>query len=236
MAWFFRDTAQALKARQGSNRADRRQAVQVRQTERTGIDLKKDIKIDLIRTLEQELNYKRFVHTLAVAGTAASLAMCYGADVGKAETAGLLHDCAKCIDVRKMQRLCERAGLEISPFEKNSGSLLHSKAGSVLAADKYGITDPDMINAIRYHTTGRPGMSLLEKIIFVADYIEPGRFTAKNLPLIRKMAFSDIDEALLKILYDTLVYLNSTGNPVDPMTQRTYDYYRRVFADRNRYD
>ena len=193
-------------------------------------------KIELIRTLEQELNYKRFVHTMAVAGTASSLAMCYGMNIQKAELAGLLHDCAKCIDARKMQKLCEKAGLEITPFEAGSGSLLHSKAGSVLAAEKYGCTDPDILNAIRYHTTGRPGMSLLEKIIFVADYIEPGRYTAKNLPEIRKMAFEDIDEALLKILYDTLVYLNSTGNTVDPMTQKTYDYYRQIMAEVNRYD
>ena len=193
-------------------------------------------KIELIRTLEQELNYKRFVHTMAVAGTASSLAMCYGMNIQKAELAGLLHDCAKCIDVRKMQKMCEKAGLEISPYEAGSGSLLHSKAGSVLAAEKYGCTDPDILNAIRYHTTGRPGMSLLEKIIFVADYIEPGRYTAKNLPEIRKMAFEDIDEALMKILYDTLVYLNSTGNTVDPMTQKTYDYYRQMLAEVNRYD
>jgi len=79
-------------------------------------------------------------------------------------------------------------------------------------------------------------MSLLEKIIFVADYIEPGRFSAKNLPEIRKMAFEDIDGALRKILYDTLVYLNSTGNPVDPMTQKTYDYYNRMYAEKNIYD
>ena len=162
--------------------------------------------------------------------------MCYGADLEKAETAGLLHDCAKCMDVRKMQKVCEKAGLTVSSFEADSGSLLHSKAGSVLAAEKYGITDPDMINAIRYHTTGRPGMSLLEKIIFVADYIEPGRFTAKNLPLIRRLAFSDIDEALMKILYDTLVYLNSTGLVVDPMTQKTYDYYKQIFEEKTIYD
>ena len=201
-----------------------------------GSSVKRLNKIELIRTLEQELNYKRFVHTLAVAGTASSLAMCYGMNIQKAELAGLLHDCAKCIDVRKMQKLCEKAGLEITPFEAGSGSLLHSKAGSVLAAEKYGCTDPDILNAIRYHTTGRPGMSLLEKIIFVADYIEPGRYTAKNLPEIRKMAFEDIDEALMKILYDTLVYLNSTGNTVDPMTQKTYDYYRQMLAEVNRYD
>ena len=198
--------------------------------------MKKVSRVELIKTLEQELSYKRFIHTLSVAGTASSLAMCYGADLEKAETAGLLHDCAKCMDVRKMQKVCEKAGLTVSSFEADSGSLLHSKAGSVLAAEKYGITDPDMINAIRYHTTGRPGMSLLEKIIFVADYIEPGRFTAKNLPLIRRLAFSDIDEALMKILYDTLVYLNSTGLVVDPMTQKTYDYYKQISEEKTIYD
>ena len=198
--------------------------------------MKKVSRVELIKTLEQELSYKRFIHTLSVAGTASSLAMCYGADLEKAETAGLLHDCAKCMDVRKMQKVCEKAGLNVSSFEADSASLLHSKAGSVLAAEKYGITDPDMINAIRYHTTGRPGMSLLEKIIFVADYIEPGRFTAKNLPLIRRLAFSDIDGALMKILYDTLVYLNSTGLVVDPMTQKTYDYYKQIFEEKTIYD
>ena len=198
--------------------------------------MKKVSRVELIKTLEQELSYKRFIHTLSVAGTASSLAMCYGADLEKAETAGLLHDCAKCMDVRKMQKVCEKAGLTVSSFEADSGSLLHSKAGSVLKEEKYGITDPDMINAIRYHTTGRPGMSLLEKIIFVADYIEPGRFTAKNLPLIRRLAFSDIDEALMKILYDTLVYLNSTGLVVDPMTQKTYDYYKQIFEEKTIYD
>ena len=108
-----------------------------------------------------------------------------------------------------------------------SSSILISNAG-------HG--NPEICDAIRWHTTGKPDMSLLEKIIFVADYIEPGRFTAKNLPLIRKMAFSDIDEALLKILYDTLVYLNSTGNAVDPMTQKTYEYYKRLDEEKNIYD
>ena len=191
--------------------------------------MKKVSKIDLIKTLEQELNYKRFVHTLAVAGTASSLAMCYGSDLEKAELAGLLHDCAKCIDVRKMQRLCEKAGLEVSSFEKNSGSLLHSKAGSVLAAEKYGITDPDMLNAIRYHTTGRPGMSLLEKIIFVADYIEPGReYPSASL---RKLAFEDLDAAVCETYREILSYLHTRDFAVDPATEEGYRYYSVLRRD-----
>ncbi len=198
--------------------------------------MKKIDKTALIRQLEEELSYKRFVHTMGVAGTAASLAMCYNADVEKAEIAGLLHDCAKCMDLKRMQKICEKAGLKLSEMEFSSGSLLHSKAGMVLAKGKYGIADQDILNAICYHTTGRPGMSLLEKIVFVADYIEPGRSVAEDLPQVRPMAFADIDACVLKILYDTLVYLNGSSAEIDPMTQKTYEFYKQFDEERNIYD
>ena len=182
--------------------------------------MNKKERINLIRELESELAYGRFVHTLNVASTAASLAMCYGFDVDKAETAGLLHDCAKCMNLGKMLKICEKAGLDISEIEKNSGSLLHSKAGAELA----------------YHTTGRPGMSLLEKILFTADYIEPGRDSAPNLPVVRKLAFESIDDCVLQILRDTLSYLGTTGAEVDPMTQKTYEFYRRCDEERKFYE
>ena len=152
--------------------------------------MNKKERINLIRELESELAYGRFVHTLDVASTAAGLAMCYGADLDKAETAGLLHDCTKCMNLSKMLKICDKAGLNLSDFERNSVSLLHSKAGAVLAQAKYGVKDEDILNAIRYHTTGRPGMSLLEKIIFVADYIEPGRDSAPSRSLISAGASS----------------------------------------------
>lgn len=192
----------------------------------------------MIRQLEEELGYKRFIHTMGVAYTATSLAMTYGADMEKAEIAGLLHDCAKCMDIRKMARICDKAGLAISDMERESNALLHSKAGSILVTEKYGIDDPDIINAVRYHTTGRPGMSLLEKIIFVADYMEPGRDVAPNLPEVRHLAFcgESIDDAVIKILADTLVYLKSTGREVDSMTQKTYDFYINQYEARTYYE
>ena len=196
--------------------------------------MNKKERINLIRELESELAYGRFVHTMNVASTAASLAMCYDFDVDKAETAGLLHDCAKCMNLGKMLKICEKAGLELSDIEKNSGSLLHSKAGAELAQFRYGVKDEDILNAIRYHTTGRPGMSLLEKIIFTADYIEPGRDSAPNLPVVRKLAFESIDDCVLQILRDTLS--GTTGAEVDPMTQKTYEYYRRCDEERKFYE
>ena len=87
--------------------------------------------------------------------------------------------------------------------------------------------DEEIIDAILYHTTGRPGMSLLEKIVYIADYIEPGRNHAPNLGEIRELCFADLDEALLKILEDILVHLRESNKEIDPMTQMTYEFYKR---------
>ena len=110
-------------------------------------------------------------------------------------------------------------------MERRNPFLLHAKVGSFIAMDEYGVTDSDVINAILNHTTGRPGMSMLEKIVFIADYIEPGRKQAPNLSEVRKLAFMDLDRALLRILENTLSYLKESGGELDPLTQKTYDYY-----------
>ena len=102
---------------------------------------------------------------------------------------------------------------------------MHGKAGAVLAKEKYDVEEENILNAIYYHTTGRPGMSQLEKIIFIADYMEPGRKNAPNLALIRKMAFDDLDKTLCKILQDTLTYLKKSGGEIDPSTEITWNYY-----------
>jgi nicotinate-nucleotide adenylyltransferase len=98
------------------------------------------------------------------------------------------------------------------------------------------VKDEDILNAIRYHTTGRPGMSLLEKIIFVSDYIEPGRESAPNLALVRKLAYENLDSCVLKVLKDTLEYLGTGDAQVDPMTQKTYEYYSNLLKERNSYE
>ena len=102
---------------------------------------------------------------------------------------------------------------------------MHAKVGADLCAEKYGIVDEEIANAVRYHTTGRPAMTLLEKIIFIADYLEPNRNDADNLPIVRKQVFEDINLALRTILADSLVYLKETGKEIDSMTVETYKYY-----------
>ena len=104
------------------------------------------------------------------------------------------------------------------------GNIVNTNA-AYLAQKEYGITDEDILNATCNHTTGRPGMSLLEKIIFVADYIEPGRKTAPNLGMIRKVSFEDIDVSICLIIRDTLKYLKESGGEIDPATAVTGKYY-----------
>lgn len=177
------------------------------------------------KAMEKSLDPKRYEHTLGVEYTAAALAMRYDAPIGNARLAGLLHDCAKCLSNDKRLAICEKHNISVSDIERRNPYLLHAKVGSFLAMHEYGVTDPDVINAILNHNTGRPGMSLLEKIIYVADYIEPGRKQAPNLQEIRKLAFMNLDHALLRILEDTLSYLKNSGSEIDPMTEKTYLYY-----------
>ena len=185
------------------------------------VDIKK-----IRKKMEKTLDPKRFEHTLGVAYTAAALAMCYEVDINKAQTAGLLHDCAKCMSNEKKLLICEKHHIPVNDVEKKNPFLLHAKVGSYLAMKQFCIHDQDIINAILNHTTGRPGMSQLDKIIYIADYIEPGRKQAPNLTQVRRMAFQDLDKALLQILGDTLKYLNSIDSPIDPMTQKTYEFYQ----------
>lgn len=179
----------------------------------------------LRKQMEKIQDEKRYEHTLGVAFTAASLAMRYGTDVHQAQIAGLLHDCAKCMTNEERLTICKKNKLEVTPVEKTNPFLLHAKVGAFLAKEKYGIADEGILYAIRYHTTGRPDMTLLEKIVFIADYIEPSRKTAPNLDEVRTLAFQDLDKALCKILSDTLAYLDTVDQEIDPMTKETYDYY-----------
>lgn len=185
----------------------------------------KELIVKLRDKMRKVQDPKRYEHTLGVTYTAACLAMCYGADVQHAEIAGLLHDCAKCLSNEKKIQICVKNYVEMNDAEAKNPFLLHAKAGALLAEKEYGIIEPDILNAVRFHTTGRPGMSLLEKIVFIADYIEPGRNHSEYLPEIRKLAFMDLEAALKRILSDTLDHLQNSDKEIDPMTRETYEYY-----------
>lgn len=180
------------------------------------------------KAMEKAQDSKRYEHTLGVAYTAAALAMQHGADINNSLIAGFLHDCAKQLSDEKKLHFCKKHNISITTAEALNPSLLHAKVGGFIAMETYKVEDSDIINAILNHTTGRPEMSVLEKIIFIADYIEPGRKSAPNLTEIRKLAFTDLDKAMLVILADTLSYLKTTGMPIDQKTQMTYDYYLKL--------
>lgn len=183
---------------------------------------------DIQNKLRKKLKGSRYIHTLGVEYTSVCLAMKYGEDLEKAELAGLLHDCAKQLPEKKLIKICKAHGEKISKMEFQQPFLLHGKAGACLSKDKFGIEDSMILDAIRYHTTGRPNMSLLEKIVFVADYIEPNRKKAENLTELRRLAFENLDEAVLLILEQTLDYLEKTGKEIDRHTIMTRDYYKKL--------
>lgn len=190
--------------------------------------------VKMQKKLEKYLDEDRFQHTLGVMYTSAALAMAHGCDMKTAQAAGLLHDCAKCIPNKKKLKMCESNKVPVSEFEKTHPFLLHAKLGAFVAEDKYGVRDREVLSAIMYHTTGKPEMSLLEKIIYIADYIEPGRDKAPNLSRIRQLAFQDLDECMYEILKDTLAYLEENPKDVDMATKDAFLYYKDLHLERQR--
>ena len=182
---------------------------------------------EIRKHLKKKLDAYRYEHTLGVEFTCQALAMRYGYDLDKADLAGLLHDSAKRFEDPVMLQKCLDRNIPVTAEEERDPSLLHAKLGAWMAEHKYEVDDPEILSAITCHTTGKPGMSLLDKILYVADYIEARRDKAEDLPVIRRLAFEDLDEALYQILEGTLNYLGSKGAFVDPMTRKTYDYYKQ---------
>lgn len=178
------------------------------------------------KKLEKDLEEKRFEHTIGVADTAFALALRYGEDVEKAYIAGLLHDCAKCIDNDKKMSLCKKYNVELSKVEKENPFLIHAKLGAALAKAKYDIEDEGILEAIKYHTTGREDMSLLEKIIFSADYIEPNRKNILGIDEIRETIFEDFDKAVYLILDNTIKHLNNKKQVIDERSLSAYNFYK----------
>lgn len=190
--------------------------------------------IKMQKKLVKYLDEDRFAHTLGVMYTCASLAMVHGYDLEDAQAAGLLHDCAKCIPNKKKLKLCSQHNIPVTAFEEEHPFLLHAKLGAYIARKKYDITDEEILSSITYHTTGRREMSMLEKIVYIADYIEPMRNKAPNLDKIRKLAFQDLDECLYEIFKDTLEYLDENPQNVDNTTKEAFSYYKELHTNRNK--
>lgn len=166
--------------------------------------------------LKKELDHQRYVHTLGVEETAREMAVIFGEDAEKAALAGLLHDCAKCMPLSQMLKTAKHE--EIDPLMKESKALMHALSGMCVARDVYNVADEEVLSAIRWHTTGRAGMTALEKIIYLADMIEPGRKPFDGLEELRALCRSDLDEAMHRALRMSLEHVLSQGKSLHPDT------------------
>ncbi len=167
--------------------------------------------------LKAELKPRRIRHSLGVMHMAMLLADGYrNVPLEKARLAGLLHDCGRLAGVP-------------------NNALGHAPAGARKARVDYGVTDEEVLSAIRWHTTGRPGMTELEKIIYVADYIEPFRGRMVYLDKARRIAYTDLDLAVIFAAQNTIQYVQSKGEEIDPITLDTEEYYRSMMRQKGGY-
>ena len=161
--------------------------------------------------LKKELDAARYAHTLGVEKTAREMAEKFGVDEEKAALAGLLHDCAKC--------------MPLSQMTKASKALMHAVAGAHVAQDVYDVHDPEVLGAIRWHTTGHANMTKLEKIVYLADMIEPNRKPYPGLEALRKLCMTDLDEAMHMALLMSLDHVREQGKPLHPDTMAALAAY-----------
>lgn len=172
---------------------------------------------EMKKKLERALTPKRYAHSINVMKTAVELAEKYQIDMGSAAVAGLLHDCARDVRGDELFNLCSLNGVEVDELLRKQPELLHGPLGAKMAATEYDIHDVAILGAIACHTTGKAGMGPLDKIIFVADYIEPGR-SFPGVQEVRQLAFKDLDRALLTALDRTVQHVMSKEALVHPGT------------------
>ncbi|WKY48867.1 bis(5'-nucleosyl)-tetraphosphatase (symmetrical) YqeK [Eubacteriaceae bacterium ES3] len=173
--------------------------------------------LTLKEKLTTQLTPKRFNHTLGVLEVSKQLAVRYHEPMEQIIQAALLHDCARNISRDELIGLAKEYGIKIDRVSKHESSLLHGPVGAVIAHRDYGIRDQTVLNAIRYHTTGRKNMTQLEKIIYLADYIEPGR-DFDGVSELRDLAAFDLDAAVLEALTHSLRYLLEKGQLIHKRT------------------
>ena len=172
--------------------------------------------------LRKHIDGRRLFHSHGTANEAAALARHYGVDEGKAYTAGLLHDVAKGGCKNGFQKMAARYQIEVDGVELNNPELLHGKIGAAMVNVELNIYDEDILSAIRWHTTGRAGMSMLDKIVYIADLIEPSR-EFECIDNIRLLAYQDINEAMLFALDHVMQFIKDKGFTLHPNSLEAYE-------------
>ena len=177
----------------------------------------KHLSPDALRPIAMSyLKPKRMPHVLGTEAEAVRLVRRYGGDETQARIAALLHDCTKKLEMPEQLALCEKYGIALDELEQKALKLLHSRTGAAIARDVFGVEDA-VYDAIRYHTTGKPDMTRLEKIIYLADYIEPTR-DFPGVDRLRQVVYEDLDQGLLLGLTMTIAEMTEMGNPIHHLT------------------
>lgn len=174
--------------------------------------------------LKENLKENRYIHTLGVADTAKKLAKLNGVCEEKAEIAGLAHDVAKNLSKDKMKEIMEESNMVLSEVEENNTSLWHSIVAPIEAKNKIGIEDEEILDAVRWHTTGKVNMSVLTKIIYIADMIEPSR-DFEGVEDIRKVTFEDLDKGVYYGLNSSIEVLLIRNALIDENTIKARNYF-----------
>lgn len=182
--------------------------------------------------LKAALKKKRYEHSLGVCAEAVRMAELFGADADKAYIAGLLHDCAKCLSEEQENEACQKYGYVPDIMTKVCHPVLHAPLGAVVAENEYGVTDREILDAIRYHTAARAGMTLLDKIVYVADMTEPGR-DYDGAEHLRSLACKDIDEAYSEALRQSLMHNIKKGSIIHP---NSLDAWNNIIIEKNKRD
>jgi len=180
------------------------------------------------RKLQSALSLKRYIHTMGVVEAAMKMAEVFGGDKAKVHAAALLHDCVKDYPDDMKRRFCKEFHVPVDEIMLSSIDLTHAFLGAEVAKREYGVCDEEILDAIRFHTTGRKNMTLTEKIVFIADYIEPNRKTFDGLEEVRQIAFKDIDKAMKFILCDTIKFIKKKENTLHPLSIEAYEYYNNL--------
>lgn len=180
---------------------------------------------EMRQRLQSAMSVQRYIHTEGVAETAKELAARYGVDEDRAYLAGLLHDCAKDFPDTLKRQFCKEYHIPLDKTMKAQIDLVHPFLGAEVARREYEVDDAAVLDAIRYHTTGRPAMSDLEKILYIADYIEPNRKPLPEMAEARRLAYTDLDAAMAFLLKDTIDYVRERGRTLHPLSLEAYDYY-----------
>lgn len=186
-----------------------------------------------MKLIKERLSDYRFYHSVCVAESAVQLAKRFGADEEKARVAGILHDVMKEETKEHQLAVIEKAGMKMTELEKKNKKVYHQMSGAAYVKEELGITDDEIINAIRYHTTGRRSMSLLEKIIYLADFISADR-DYEDVDVMRRKVEEGMEEGMLYAFRYTIVDLVNQCKEIHPDTLDAYNWVIEETEERNK--